>query len=110
MKYPGAWQPVKVPCWLLMLLKVSKPRPWPIYTLALEHDLEIIPVINKIDLPAADPDRVKRELEESIGLDASQAILTSAKTGQGIDEILEAIVKRIPAPTGDGFTGKSPYL
>ncbi|NMB11657.1 MAG: elongation factor 4 [Firmicutes bacterium] len=69
--------------------------------LALEHDLEIIPVINKIDLPAADPDRVKRDLEESIGLDASQAILTSAKTGQGIDEILEAIVKRIPAPTGD---------
>ncbi len=69
--------------------------------LALEHDLEIIPVINKIDLPAADPERVKRELEESIGIDASEAILASAKTGEGIDEILEAIVNRIPAPAGD---------
>ncbi len=69
--------------------------------LALEHDLEIIPVINKIDLPAADPERVMQELEESIGLDASQAILASAKTGEGIEEILEAIVQQIPAPTGD---------
>ena len=69
--------------------------------LALEHDLEIIPVINKIDLPNADPDRVKAELEDSIGLDSSEAILVSAKTGQGIDQILEAIVQRIPAPKGD---------
>lgn len=69
--------------------------------LALEHDLEIIPVINKIDLPAADPERVKHELEESIGIDASEAILTSAKTGEGVDDILEAIVDRIPAPLGE---------
>ncbi len=69
--------------------------------LALEHDLEIIPVINKIDLPSADPQRVMNELEESLGLDASEAILTSAKTGQGIDDILEAIVKRVPAPGGN---------
>jgi GTP-binding protein LepA len=69
--------------------------------LALEHDLEIIPVINKIDLPNADPERVKRELEESVGLDASDAILVSAKTGQGITEVLEAVVERIPAPQGD---------
>ena len=69
--------------------------------LALEHDLEIIPVINKIDLPSADPERVMQELEESIGLDSSSAILTSAKTGQGIDNILEAIVARVPAPAGD---------
>ena len=69
--------------------------------LALEHDLEIIPVINKIDLPAADPERVKQELEESIGLDASQAILASAKTGEGIEEILETIVQHIPPPKGD---------
>ncbi len=69
--------------------------------LALEHDLEIIPVINKIDLPNADPDRVKRELEESIGLDASDAVLVSAKTGVGIADVLEAIVERIPAPEGD---------
>lgn len=69
--------------------------------LALEHDLEIVPVINKIDLPSADPDKVKREIEEVIGLDASDAILCSAKTGEGIDEILEAIVERVPEPTGD---------
>lgn len=69
--------------------------------LALEHDLEIIPVINKIDLPGADPEKVKEEIEEVIGLDASDAVLCSAKTGVGIDDILEAIVERIPAPTGD---------
>ena len=66
--------------------------------LALEHDLEIIPVINKIDLPSADPERVKREIEDIIGLDASDAILASAKSGIGIQDILEAIVERIPAP------------
>ena len=69
--------------------------------MALEHDLEIIPVINKIDLPSADPDQVKQEIEEVIGLDASDAVLASAKAGLGIDEILEAIVARIPAPTGE---------
>src|SRR5690554_6798970 len=69
--------------------------------LALEHDLEIIPVINKIDLPSADPDRVKQEIEDVIGLDTSEAILTSAKTGAGTGEILEAIVKKVPAPQGD---------
>ena len=66
--------------------------------LALEHDLEIIPVINKIDLPSADPERVKREIEDIIGLDASDAILASAKSGIGIQDILEAIVERVPAP------------
>nr|WP_315409512.1 translation elongation factor 4 [uncultured Selenomonas sp.] len=69
--------------------------------MALEHDLEIIPVINKIDLPSADPERVKEEIEEAIGLDASEAILTSAKTGAGIEEILDAIVERIPPPSGE---------
>lgn len=69
--------------------------------LALEHDLEIIPVINKIDLPNADPERVKKELEETIGIDSSEAILTSAKTGEGITDILEAVVTRIPAPKDD---------
>ena len=69
--------------------------------LALEHDLEIIPVINKIDLPSAQPDVVKDEIEEVIGLDASDAILCSARTGEGNEEILEAIVQRIPAPEGD---------
>jgi GTP-binding protein LepA len=69
--------------------------------LALEHDHEIIPVLNKIDLPSAEPDRVRHEIEEAIGLDASDAILASAKEGIGTDEILEAIVRRIPPPTGD---------
>ncbi len=69
--------------------------------LALDHDLEIIPVINKIDLPSADADRAREEIEDAIGLDASDAILCSAKTGEGVDEILEAIVERIPAPRGD---------
>ncbi len=69
--------------------------------MALEHDLTIIPVINKIDLPSADPDRVKRELEEIIGIDSREAILASAKTGVGTEEILEAIVARIPPPKGD---------
>ena len=68
--------------------------------LALEHDLEIIPVVNKIDLPSADPERVKEEIEEFIGLDTSEAILSSAKTGQGTEEILEAIVKKVPPPQG----------
>lgn len=69
--------------------------------LALENDLEIIPVINKIDLPNADPERVKKEIEEVIGLDASDAVLASAKEGIGIEEILEQIVEKIPAPKGD---------
>jgi len=69
--------------------------------LALEHDLEIIPVINKVDLPSADPERVRQEIEDVIGIDASEAILTSAKTGLGIDEVLEAVVARVPAPKGD---------
>jgi len=68
---------------------------------SIEHDHEIVPVINKIDLPAADADKVKAEIEEVIGLDASQAILTSAKAGIGIRETLEAIVTRIPHPKGD---------
>ncbi|QGP92490.1 Elongation factor 4 [Neomoorella glycerini] len=69
--------------------------------LALEHNLEIIPVINKIDLPNAEPQRVRREIEDVIGLDAGEAILASAKTGVGTEEILEAIVRRIPPPRGD---------
>ena len=69
--------------------------------LALEHDLEIIPVINKIDLPSAEPERVKEEIEEFIGLDTTDAILTSAKTGQGTEDVLEALVRKIPPPQGN---------
>lgn len=68
---------------------------------SIEHDHEIIPVINKIDLPSAEPEKVKNEIEEIIGLDASNAVLSSAKSGIGIEEILDAIVERIPAPKGD---------
>ncbi|MEE0776350.1 MAG: translation elongation factor 4 [Bacillota bacterium] len=69
--------------------------------LAVENDLELIPVINKIDLPSADPDAVKEQIEDVLGIDASEAILVSAKTGQGVDEVLEAIVNLIPPPKGD---------
>ncbi|MEG0875039.1 MAG: translation elongation factor 4 [Clostridiales bacterium] len=69
--------------------------------LAVENDLELIPVINKIDLPSADPEGVKAQIEEVLGIDASEAILVSAKTGQGVDEVLEAIVHLIPQPKGD---------
>ena len=69
--------------------------------LAVENDLELIPVINKIDLPQADPERVKEQIEEIVGIDCSEAILASAKYGEGTEEILEAIVQRIPPPSGD---------
>jgi GTP-binding protein LepA len=68
---------------------------------SIEHDHEIVPVINKIDLPAADPEGVRQEIEEIIGLDASDAVLASAKTGIGIEEVLDAIVAKIPPPKGD---------
>src|SRR6201985_2005001 len=68
---------------------------------AIDNDHEIVPVLNKVDLPAAEPDRVKQQIEDVIGLDASDAVLISAKTGQGIHELLEAIVHRLPAPHGD---------
>jgi GTP-binding protein LepA len=69
--------------------------------LAIEHNLELIPVLNKIDLPSADPEKIKEQIETIIGLDASEAILTSAKTGQGVDEVLEAVISKVPPPKGD---------
>nr|WP_270785603.1 translation elongation factor 4 [Enterococcus faecalis] len=69
--------------------------------LALDNDLEILPVINKIDLPAADPERVRTEIEDVIGIDASEAVLASAKAGIGIEDILEQVVEYVPAPSGD---------
>ncbi len=93
--------------------------------LALDHNLEIVPVINKIDLPNADPDRIRKELEDVIGLDGSEAILVSAKTGVGIDDVLEALIARIPPPAGhaeeplralifdslyDSYKGVIPYI
>src|SRR5437667_4749444 len=69
--------------------------------LAIENDLELIPVLNKIDLPSAEPERIRDQIENIIGLDASEAVLTSAKTGLGIEDVLEAIVAKVPAPKGD---------
>lgn len=69
--------------------------------LAIENDLELIPVLNKIDLPSAEPERIMEQIENIIGLDASEAVLTSAKTGQGIENVLEAIVAKVPPPKGD---------
>jgi len=68
---------------------------------AIDLDLEVVPVLNKIDLPAADPDRVKQEIEDVIGLDAKDAVLVSAKTGEGVQDILEVLIERIPPPQGD---------
>ncbi|MCL4843739.1 MAG: translation elongation factor 4 [Bryobacteraceae bacterium] len=69
--------------------------------LAIHHDLELIPVINKIDLPSAEPERIQEQIEQVVGLDASEAVMASAKNGIGIDEILEAVVRKVPPPTGD---------
>src|SRR3954462_5955110 len=69
--------------------------------LAIENDLELIPVLNKIDLPSAEPDRIKEQIENIIGLDTSHAVLASAKMGIGIQEIVEEIIKDVPAPKGD---------
>jgi GTP-binding protein LepA len=69
--------------------------------LALDHDLDVIPVINKVDLPSADPDRVKDEIEDVIGIEAQDAPCISAKTGLNVEDVLEEIVTKLPAPTGD---------
>ena len=69
--------------------------------LAIENDLELVPVLNKIDLPSAEPERIKDQIESIIGLDASEAVMTSAKTGLGVEDVLEAIVRKVPAPKGD---------
>jgi GTP-binding protein LepA len=69
--------------------------------LAIDNDHEVVPVLNKIDLPAAEPERIRQQIEEVIGLDASEALLISAKTGEGVDEVLEALVTRLPPPVGD---------
>ena len=69
--------------------------------IAMDNDLEILPVVNKIDLPSADPDRVLEEVEEAIGIDCTESNLISAKTGQGVKELIDSIVDRIPSPVGD---------
>ena len=68
---------------------------------AIEHNVEVIPILNKIDLPAADPESARKEIEDVIGVDASEAVLCSAKTGLGIEDVLETVVRRVPPPKGD---------
>jgi GTP-binding protein LepA len=68
---------------------------------ALDQNVEVFPVLNKIDLASAEPDRVKKEIEDVIGIEADDAILCSAKTGQGIEDVLETVVHKVPAPIGD---------
>src|SRR3569623_203310 len=70
---------------------------------AIEQGVEVVPVLNKIDLPAAEPERVIKEIEDIIGIDAQNALYASAKTGEGVQEILEAVISRIPPPRGDPF-------
>ena len=78
-----------------------RPRTLANVYLALDHDLDVFPVINKIDLPSADPERVINEIEDVIGIEAQDAPLISAKTGQNVEQVLEKIVEKIPAPKGD---------
>ncbi len=68
---------------------------------AIDNNLEIVPVLNKVDLPAAEPDKVKQQIEDVIGIDASDSVMISAKTGEGVPDVLEAIVTRLPPPKGD---------
>src|SRR5690606_4886662 len=71
---------------------------------AIDNNHEIVPVLNKIDLPAAEPERIKQQIEDVIGLDASEAVMISAKTGLGVPDVLEAIVRRLPPPKGEADT------
>src|SRR5206468_3505471 len=76
---------------------------------ALDNNHEIVPVLNKVDLPAAEPDKVRQQIEDVIGIDAADAVMISAKTGQGVGDVLEAIVTRLPPPKGDGDQGSGGY-
>ena len=101
MKFREVCQRAKARFWLLTHRRALKRRHLANTYLAIENDLELLPVFNKIDLPSAEPDRIKEQIENIIGLDASDAILTSAKTGIGIEDVSEQIVAKIPAPKGD---------
>ncbi len=93
--------PARARCWSSTPRRASRRRRWPTSTSRSTTTSTIVPVLNKIDLPSADPEGAKKQIEEVIGIDASDAILASAKTGIGIHEILEAVVTRIPPPKGD---------
>ena len=101
MRFPEAWQPATARSWWWMRHRVLRLRHLANVYLALDHDLDVFPVINKIDLPSADPERVINEIEDVIGIEAQDAPQISAKTGLNVDQVLEQIVHKIPAPGGD---------
>ena len=101
MKSAAPWRLVREQCWLLMPPRVIEAQTLANLFLALDHDLEILPVINKIDLPSARFDEVSQEIEALIGIEASSILPVSAKSGLGVDVLLETLVKRIPPPKGD---------
>ena len=100
------WRRARARCWWSTPARGSRRRPSPMSTRRSAAGHEIVPVLNKIDLPAAEPDRVREQIEDVIGLDASDAVLISAKTGLNIEGVLEALVTRLPAPVGD--RGRAP--
>ena len=100
MKFLGHCQLVKGRCWWWMLPKGWKPKRLRFIYHAIEQDLTVLPVLNKIDLPQADPEKVGHEIEEIIGLDATDAVCVSAKTGLGIEDLLERLVRDIHSTGG----------
>src|SRR5581483_1077681 len=95
-----AWPRARGPCWSWTPPRASRRRRWPMCTRRSTPTM-IVPVLNKIDLPAAEPDRVKQQIEDVIGLPADDAVMISAKTGLNIEGVLEALVTRLPPPRGD---------
>ena len=98
MKFPEVLRLAKAPCFWSMRRRESRPRLWPTAQLADAQGLDIIPVINKVDLPSADADRVSKQIEDILAIPAEDAIQASGKSGIGVDEILEAVVHRLPPP------------
>ena len=101
MRSRAAWPPARGRCWWWMRRRACEAQSVANCYTALEQGLEVVPVLNKIDLPSADPDKVIKEIEEIIGIDAVDAVQVSAKTGQNVDALLEELVRRIPPPKGD---------
>ena len=101
MRSRARWPPAKARCSWSTPPRASRRRRSPTSTRRIDANHEIVPVLNKIDLPAAEPDRIKEQIEEVIGIDASDAVPISAKTGLNIEGVLEAIVKKLPPPKGD---------
>jgi len=98
MRSAGPWRPARARSWWWTASQGVEAQTLANVYQAIDNNHEIVPVLNKIDLPAAEPERVRQQIEDVIGLDASDAVLCSAKTGEGIAEVLEAVVTRLPPP------------